>query len=167
MFLKPLRVQRYTFFAIYENKSSKNLNFVTSICQNLLPSEVRRYFPPGFGVPFVDRSGPCVVMEPHLRLADHEEQILVGGIPFDLGSAPFLAHPGERGDGVGIDHPGEVVFLDIRQPQHQGKKTSVPVSAITPRNSITPGLPLHAASTARAGNIGFVFANCESDLNFL
>ena len=41
-------------------------------------------------------------------------------------------------------------------------KTCVPVSAMTPRNSITPGLPEHAASTASAGRIGDRSLRCRS-----
>lgn len=102
----------------------------------LFSPEVRRDLSPGFRVPFIDGCRPRVIVQPHLRLAYHEEQVLVGGVPFDLGLASFLAQPRERSHTVGIDHPIQVIFLDISQSQDQRKELADVVRALYERTSM-------------------------------
>ena len=111
--------------------------FVIFFCQKpLFASKIRRNFAPRPCVPFINGCCPGVVVHPHFGFANHEEQILVLGIPFDLGLAFFLANPCECGHAVGINNPGEIVFLDISEPQHQCEKFADVVGTLLKRSSM-------------------------------
>ena len=75
-------------------------------------------------------------MEPHLGFAHHEEEVPVVHRPFHLGLASFLSDPCQCGDGIGIDDPGQVVFLDIGESEHESKELTDIIRALFERSSV-------------------------------
>ena len=102
----------------------------------LFPPKIRRYFAPCFRIPLINRRSPCVIVQPHFCLSDHVKKVLIGGVPFDFGFAAPLSEPCQRRDAIGINNPREVVFLDIRQAQHQRQEFADVIRSLYKRSSM-------------------------------
>lgn len=88
----------------------------------LFSAKISRNLAPDGCFPLEDGCAPRVLLEPRLRLADGQQQVLVCGTPFELTLAFLLPHPGQRGNAVGIDRPGEVVLLEVREAEDEGEE---------------------------------------------
>ena len=116
-------------------------------------TKIGRNFAPSFGVPLIDRSCPSVIMEPHLGFSYHKEEVLVGCVPLHLGLASLSAQPCESGNGISIDDPVEVVLLDIRQSEYQGKELADIVRTLlegSAMEDLGAGVCYHAAELHHA-----------------
>ena len=104
--------------------------------RGLFASKIGRNLPPCFGVPFIDWCRPGVIVEPHLGFAHHEEEVLIGCVPFDFGFTALGAEPRESGDGIGIDDPIEVVFLDVCESEDEREELADVVRSLHKRSAV-------------------------------
>lgn len=136
------RLQNYCFFFTYANY------FV--FCKLFLSfaAEIGGDFTPCFGVPFVNRSRPSVVVEPLFGFAQREKEILVAGIPFQFGLCVSFSKPCECCPAVGIESPGELVLFQVCQAEYQRKELADVVCAALKRTSMEnfcSGISNHSA----------------------
>ena len=131
-------------------------------CQKgLFSPKIGRHFSPTLRIPLVDRRRPCVVVQPHLCLPNHVEQILILGVPLYLRLTSFLPYPGQRRYTIRINHPIQVILLDIRQAQHQRQELTYVVCPLHKRPAVEHFCPrvryhapeLHHARVAAARSI--------------
>ena len=119
----------------------------------LFSSEIRRNLAPEGCFPLENTGGIGVLAQPLLRLTHHEKEFLILRIPGEFGLALLLAKPSQGCHAVGIEHPGLVVLLQVRQTEHQRQELADIIRPLDKRPAaeyLRTGIHNHAAKLQHA-----------------